>query len=132
MLHQPAVRRRRIPRVLCLPIAAWIFAALSPSAGAAALPEIEVEVAFPNLTFDQPVLLTAPPDGSDRIFVVERKGTIRVFPNDPEVSETSTFFSITATDGLRTARGEEGLLGLAFDPDYANNRYFYINYTAID
>ncbi|MHC4491295.1 MAG: PQQ-dependent sugar dehydrogenase [Planctomycetota bacterium] len=83
--------------------------------------------AFPNLSFSSPVYLTYAPDGTDRIFVVEVAGRIRVFQNSDSASSTTTFLDISSR--VRSG-GEEGLLGLAFDPDYASNGYFYVQYTS--
>lgn len=83
-------------------------------------------LAYPNLEFDQPVELTSPQDGSDRIFVIAQKGKIHVFPNKAEVKEAPVFLDIT--DKV-VSGGERGLLGLAFHPDYKKNGYFYVNYT---
>lgn len=85
------------------------------------------EVAFPNLTFSNPLYLDHAGDGSDRIFVVEQAGRIKVFPNNSSVTTTKTFLDIT--DRV-TSGGETGLLGLAFHPNYETNGYFYVNYTA--
>lgn len=85
-----------------------------------------VAPAFPNLTFTLPVELTSPDDGSDRIFVVEQKGVIRVFPNKKDVRNATTFLDITSNV---VSGGERGLLGLAFHPDFKKNGYFYVNYT---
>ncbi|HCY77049.1 MAG TPA: glucose sorbosone dehydrogenase [Ignavibacteriales bacterium] len=85
------------------------------------------EVAFPNLTFSNPLDLQNPGDGTNRLFVVERDGVIKVFPNQTNVSATKIFLDIT--DRV-TSGGETGLLGLAFHPDYESNGYFYVNYTA--
>ncbi|HUF38001.1 MAG TPA: PQQ-dependent sugar dehydrogenase [Anaerolineales bacterium] len=72
--------------------------------------------------FDRPVLLTHPGDGSGRLFVVEQDGLIRIIGRD------TPFLDLT---GLVTTSGnEQGLLGLAFDPDFTANGYFYVNYTA--
>ncbi len=82
--------------------------------------------AFPNLNVSFPLLLTHANDGSGRLFVLERFGTIAVFNNDPEVSTRATFLDLSnviATDS------EGGLLGLDFHPDYANNGHFFVNYT---
>ncbi|MCC6396678.1 MAG: PQQ-dependent sugar dehydrogenase [Bacteroidetes bacterium] len=84
--------------------------------------------AFPNLTFTKPVLLIAAPDGTDRVFVVQQNGVIRVFPNDSTVSETSLFLDIGSR--LSSSANEQGLLGLAFHPDFATNGFFFVNYTA--
>jgi uncharacterized repeat protein (TIGR03806 family) len=85
--------------------------------------------AFPGLPdFDQPVFLTAAPDGTNRLFVAERHGTLRVFQNATGVSTVKTFLDIS--DRVSSPSEEEGLLGLAFDPDYATNGFFYVNYIA--
>ena len=46
--------------------------------------------AFPEISFTRPVDLQHAGDGTDRIFVVEQRGVISVFPNDPSVSATTT------------------------------------------
>jgi glucose/arabinose dehydrogenase len=74
-----------------------------------------------NLT--RPVLVTAPP-GDDRLFVVEKGGYIRIVEND--VLQSGAFLDI---NGLVSSGGEQGLLGLAFHPDYATNGLFYVSYT---
>ncbi|HTL48819.1 MAG TPA: PQQ-dependent sugar dehydrogenase [Verrucomicrobiae bacterium] len=86
--------------------------------------------AFPHLSFEQPVDLQAPGDGSGRLFVVEQNGTIRVFANDPEVRESAVFLDIH--ERIAQEHSEEGLLGLAFHPDFKTNGFFYVNYTAPD
>jgi glucose/arabinose dehydrogenase len=89
-----------------------------------------VEVAFPNLSFVRPVDLQQPADGTNRLFVVEQRGVISVFERDTNVSTKNTFLDIQSR--VRDIGNEEGLLGLAFHPDYASNGYFYLNYTASD
>ncbi|GEO02928.1 protein up-regulated by thyroid hormone-PQQ-dependent glucose dehydrogenase [Adhaeribacter aerolatus] len=86
----------------------------------------ELVAAFPNLTVEQPVELTSPNDGTDRIFVVAQKGKIHVFQNKSDVNSAPVFLDISnrVVEG-----GERGLLGLAFHPDYKSNGYFYVNYT---
>lgn len=82
--------------------------------------------AFPNLTFDQPVDLRNAGDGSDRLFVVEQAGLIRVFDNDAAEDTLTTFLDIS---GPVSCCGELGLLGLVFHPEYETNGYFYVFYT---
>jgi glucose/arabinose dehydrogenase len=82
---------------------------------------------FPNISVTDPVDLQNSGDGTNRIFVVERAGRIKVFPNSQTVQSTKTFLDIT--DRV-TSGGEMGLLGLAFHPDYENNGYLFVNYTA--
>jgi glucose/arabinose dehydrogenase len=88
--------------------------------------QINVVDAFPNLTFLSPVDLQHAGDGTNRLFVVEQDGYIKVFENSSTVSEAKIFLDIT---GRVKKSGEMGLLGLAFHPDYAENGYFYVNYT---
>ena len=88
-----------------------------------------LENAFPNLTFNDPLDLQNSGDGTDRIFVVERAGRIKVFPNSSSVTSLKTYLDIT--DRVASG-GERGLLGLAFHPDYENNGYFYVNYTTVN
>lgn len=83
--------------------------------------------AFPGLTFDMPVELTSPEDGTDRIFVVEQKGVIQAFQNSSAAQKSIVFLDI---EKQVHSGGEAGLLGMAFHPDYKTNGYFYLNYTA--
>lgn len=66
--------------------------------------------------------------GDERLFIVERAGLIRIIDGEGNV-EPTPFLDIS---GIITAGGEQGLLGLAFHPDYSDNGYFYINYTDLD
>jgi len=86
----------------------------------------QLDEAFPGLQFNLPLELTSPNDGTDRTFVVEQAGIIKVFPVKGNVTKTTIFLDITSKV---TSGGEKGLLGLAFHPDYKNNGYFYVNYT---
>ncbi len=90
---------------------------------------VDFDVAFPGLLFDAPVALTAPPDGTDRIAVVEQRGRIRVFANDPNVTAAAMSDYLDIQSQVRYG-GEEGLLGFTFHPDYATNGWFYVYYTA--
>ncbi len=84
--------------------------------------------AYPNMPwFNAALLLTAPPDQSNRVFIVDQEGRIFVFPNNPTVSNKTTFLDIRSR--VTWANAEGGLLGMAFDPDYAQNRTFYVAYT---
>jgi Ca2+-binding RTX toxin-like protein len=77
----------------------------------------------------QPLFVTAAPDDPNRIFVVEKTGRIKIV--DVTAAETGVF-QVKATPFLDVAAeinitGEGGLLGLAFDPNYAQNGFFYVN-----
>ncbi len=91
-------------------------------------PAITLQLAFPNLTFIRPVDLQHAGDASNRLFVVEQRGMIWVFENDPAVTSKTVFLDIR--DRVNDSGNEEGLLGLAFHPEYESNGYFYVDYTA--
>ncbi len=90
--------------------------------------QLQLEVAFTNLSFTRPVELQHAGDGTNRLFVVEQAGVIKVFENAKSTASAKTFLNIT--DRVNDSGNEEGLLGLAFHPDYENNGYFYVDYTA--
>jgi glucose/arabinose dehydrogenase len=71
------------------------------------------------------VYLTQPDDGTDRLFVVEQPGRIRVIANG-QLRE-SPFLDITSQ--VLSAGNEQGLLSLAFHPNYKSNGLFFVNYT---
>jgi glucose/arabinose dehydrogenase len=74
--------------------------------------------------FDRPVAIVSA--GDDRLFVVERDGVIRIAQASGDVLPTPFLDIQTRVD---SSSSEEGLLGLVFHMDYANNGYFYVNYT---
>lgn len=78
--------------------------------------------------FSQPVFVGAPV-GDDRLFVVEKAGQIKIVQNG--VVQATPFLDIRS---LVNSAGERGLLGLAFEPDFATSGQFYVNYinTAFD
>ena len=91
--------------------------------------EYEVVDAFPNLSFVDPVGIHHAGDGSNRIFIVEQEGRIKVFDNDVNQNTSQTFLDIRSLVDQDGGYTEEGLLGLAFHPNYSENGYFYVNYT---
>ncbi len=74
--------------------------------------------------FDAPVLVTTPAGAGSRLYVVEQGGLVRVL--DRGSIRPQPFLDLRAN--VR-AGGEQGLLGLAFAPDYAKSRQFVVNYT---
>ena len=74
-----------------------------------------------------PVGMERPP-GDNRFFVVEQRGTIRIVENGAlRAGNFLDIQSLTNFDGQ-----EQGLLGLAFHPNYSTNHKFYLNYTIDD
>ena len=82
--------------------------------------------AYPNLVFQEALLVDDVP-GENRMIVVEQSGKIKVFNDDPTVVNDSVILDYS--DQIATSSGEQGLLGLAFDPDFAQNRFVYIYHT---
>ncbi|MEP6633942.1 MAG: choice-of-anchor V domain-containing protein [Luteimonas sp.] len=72
---------------------------------------------------DRPIVIQHAGDG--RLYIVEQSGRIRIL-NANHTLQTQSFLDIT--DRVDDAGNEQGLLGLAFDPDYVHNRRFYVNY----
>ncbi|MEL7156722.1 MAG: PQQ-dependent sugar dehydrogenase, partial [Actinomycetota bacterium] len=93
----------------------------SPSRGASVVVGAEVVVAD---GFDQPILVTGAP-GTDALFVVEREGIIRVVVDG--VVRDEPFLDLRAE--LLSSSIEQGLLGLAFHPDYADNGRLFAYWT---
>jgi glucose/arabinose dehydrogenase len=76
--------------------------------------------------FDEPVYLTQPPKEDDLLFIVEKRGRIRVI----EKGETHRQPFLDLRKVVKPKGSEQGLLSLAFDPSYQENGIFYVSYTA--
>lgn len=78
----------------------------------------------------RPIYVTHAPDDFDRIFIIEKQGIIQVLDISTVGATATTFMNIDArVTGGGTDNDERGLLGLAFDPDFSSNGFFYVNYT---
>lgn len=84
-------------------------------------PELDLELV--SDVFSSPVDIQNA--GDDRLFIVEKGGRIRILNGDGSVNSTN-FLDISSQV---SGGSEQGLLGLAFHPDYATNGFFYVNYT---
>ena len=102
---------------------ALAVATLSASASAQTLKATKVLGGFSS-----PVYVTSPPGDTTRLFVVEQGGRIRIIKNGVLLG---TDFINLGAGGLNkiSVSSEQGLLGLAFHPNYANNHYFFVSYT---
>ena len=78
--------------------------------------------------FEQPIQLTHAGDASGRLFVVGRRGTIQIIEGG--AVQPAAFLNIGNL--VSTGGSEQGLLGLAFHPDYRNNGRLFVNYTDTD
>ncbi len=73
-----------------------------------------------------PLYMTSARDGSNRLFIVEQTGAIKVLMPGASAPLQTPFLNIA---GKIVAGGEQGLLGLAFHPQYSSNGRFFVNYT---
>jgi len=82
---------------------------------------------FPNLpNFSSPIFVTGVPAPDTRLVVVEQSGRVKVFAPSAAVSTSQVILDVSTRIVFG---GEQGLLGLAFDPNFATNRAVYVNYT---
>ena len=96
---------------------------------------VEVIDAFPNLSFFRPVFLMQAPEDDSRWYVGQKGSSesseidttfVYVFDNDPTVSNKRVFIDLSDRVDFR---GEGGLLGMAFHPDFPENGEVFISYT---
>jgi glucose/arabinose dehydrogenase len=73
---------------------------------------------------NQPVFVTAAAGDADRLFIVEKEGIIKILDLSTGQVFATPFLNITSQID---PTGEQGLLGMAFDPNFRQNGYFYVN-----
>jgi len=110
------------PRLVA-PAAALAAAALAAVVAVPARSAGGVEL-VPVGSFASPVYVTAPPGDERRVFVVEQDGLVKVVRGGRELAEP--FLDVRS---LTEGGGEQGLLSMAFAPDYASSGRFYVFYT---
>ena len=103
-------------------VALTFFVAALFCNNAQAQPTIQLQPVLSGLS--SPLLLTNAKDGSNRIFVVEQGGIIKV--TQPGSTVPTNFINLSSKI---ISGGEQGLLGLTFHPQFVINRKFYVNYT---
>ncbi len=99
------------------------------------VPSVVDHLVLAEVTTDltNPVSLANAGDGSNRLFILEQEGLIKIYNTETETLLGNPFLDIQdEVFSLLDSGGgnEQGLLGLAFHPDYASNGLFYVNYTA--
>jgi glucose/arabinose dehydrogenase len=99
-----------------------------PGTGAA-IPSILLVPAFPKLTFDRPVFVTSPGQGTNEMFVVQQTGQILMFENRQDVTQSDVKTFLDLASKIRMRHNEEGLLSLVFHPKYKENGQFFVYYT---
>jgi len=107
------------------------------SAGSA-VPLLTVDYSIPDPTenlelaevasgLTKPVVIANANDGSGRLFIVEQAGRIRIFDTATQTLLATPYLDISGI--VDSGGNEQGLLGLAFHPDFVSNRQFYVYYT---
>lgn len=96
--------------------------------GTAAAPLSQVRVTATKVVggLSSPILVRSAPDRSSRLYVVEQGGRVRLYKKG---KLRGTYLDIRS---IVRAGGEQGLLGLAFAPDFARSRYLFVTYTRGD
>ena len=92
--------------------------------------EIVIEAFKPDVSIPMLIGIYNAGDSSDRLFLIEQAGKIHSIQANDSSSDVTLFLNIT--DKVESANWEQGLLGLAFDPDYDKNGIFFVSYTTLD
>ena len=116
----------RFSCVLLLAAAAWFSANRFASLDDAASAQTTIQLITVLTGMNNPVYLTNARDGSNRLFILEQPGRIRILPPGATSPLPTAFLDIVSKI---SSGGERGLLGLAFHPQYTANRRFFVNYT---
>lgn len=112
-------------RPCCQLIAAVLLLATVPTSTHA---EVNARLVVDGLA--SPLQLLAPPDETDRRFILDQNGQIIILSADDNVNETPFLDLSDRLVALRDGFEERGLLGFAFHPNFAENGRFYVHYSA--
>jgi len=85
-----------------------------------------VENAYPNVNFNDALFAASIPS-EPRLLYAERPGYLKVIEDNAAATNPRTILDITAK--IRGAGGEQGLIGVALDPEFRQNRFVYVHYT---
>src|SRR6185312_3317660 len=118
--------------VIAWPLAIGGFAeaaVLAPAAGVRAAPpaapaDAQIKLTLVASGLSSPVFVTSAQDGTGRLFIVEQTGRIRIYANGSVLS--TPFLDL---EGKVSGGSEQGLLGLAFHPNFETTHKLYVNYT---
>ncbi|MHA6247562.1 PQQ-dependent sugar dehydrogenase [Pontibacter sp. CAU 1760] len=117
-----------LPKTPCFTIFLWMFllGGCTPSAEA----QYNLQPAYSNLEFDRPVEAVWSEENQGRLYVLDQEGKIFWMPRNSQAGTRPSLY-LDISDRV-SAGGEMGLLGLTFHPNFAQNGYFYVNYTTSD
>ena len=113
--------RNRLGRAACT----LLFAALWCTALPVQAQIAEFEQVYENIEFNLPLGIRFPDDGTNKVYIVERAGIVKVLDNEPDVETSSVFLDIS--ERFDTAPAGD-LFAIEFHPEYADNGYFFAKY----
>ncbi|MGH9868756.1 MAG: PQQ-dependent sugar dehydrogenase [Candidatus Polarisedimenticolia bacterium] len=121
---------RTLPRALGFLAGLFVITPLcADCTGVSPVPEAALStVTVASGLTGRPLYVTSPPGDRDRLFIVEQDGFIRIKKRGEPVGVTHLFLDLSAIVNADPLLNEVGLLGLVFDPGYASNGLFYVNY----
>ncbi len=125
VFQSPFVRRALAASLL--PVLTLVSLYLSATPAEAGTPPADLQFVELASGLTRPVAVRHAGDGSDRIFIIEKVGRIRIFDLSTDTLLATPFLDITGA--VDDTGNEQGLLGLAFHPNYASNGLFFVNYT---
>ena len=111
-----------------IPIFALFVSLIAGPLTAADSPKVKLEKIYANLGVERPISLQIAPDGSKRRFLVEQTGKIKLLPSDESASSAKVFLDMSSSMSVEKDF-EEGLLGLAFHPQFKDNGKFYLTFS---
>ncbi len=106
-------------------LCALALAASLPDVARAQADVARFEEVYAGVTFDFPLGIRFPDDGTNRVYVAEWRGRVKVMDNDPDVAEASIFLDLSERIATEPA-GE--FFAIEFHPDYAEKGYFFVRY----
>ncbi|MEE1942880.1 PQQ-dependent sugar dehydrogenase [Streptomyces sp. TRM 70361] len=125
-----------LPLVLIAPLSASASPPAAPSAAASASPaaapapleDVTASTVQVASGLRRPTALVAPDDGTGRLFVTEKAGTVRVYHPDTGLAADPL---LDVSEVVDMSGNERGLLGIALPPDFADSQELYLAYTAL-
>ncbi|MGW0806064.1 PQQ-dependent sugar dehydrogenase [Nonomuraea sp. NPDC002799] len=105
-----------------------VAAAQGPNASTVPLEEINASATQVAFGLRRPTAIAAPDDGTNRLLIIEKRGTVRVYHPDTGLAAAPI---IDITSVVDESDNERGLLGIALAPDFAQSQNLYLAYTAL-
>ncbi len=134
-VHRVRFRLTFVLGTLLAVLPALLLTALAPSPAAAAedassvpLPSISATTTQVASGLRRPTAIVAPDDGTDRLFITEKRGTVRVYHPDTGLASAPL---LDITPAVDESGNERGLLGIALPADFADSQDLYLAYTAL-